>query len=167
MTRRDNIIKWIAYGVALAVITVFNYYIFGPLPISLPLLLPMAAVAVGTLEGSRFGAGFGLAAGLVMATIGHGSLLCLPLLSAIGWLCGLLTQYVLRRDLVGHLICAALTLLLWELAQVISRLAGHAAPLSTLLGVALPELLWSLGLSLPVYWVGRFCCVHFGRICHE
>ena len=87
MTRRDTIIKWIAYGAALAVITIFNYYVLGPLPISLPRLLPMAAVAVGTLENPKFGAGFGLASGLLMATIGHDTLLCIPILSAAGCLC--------------------------------------------------------------------------------
>jgi hypothetical protein len=43
MTRRDIILKWIAYLVALAVITVVNFHLLGRLPIALPLLLPMAA----------------------------------------------------------------------------------------------------------------------------
>lgn len=167
MTRRDTIIKWIAYGVALAVITIFNYYILGPLPISLPLLLPMAAVAVGTLENPKFGAGFGLVSGLIMATIGHQSLLCIPALTAIGWLCSLLSQRVLRQDLVGHLLCAVVTIFVWEAVQVCWHLArGLGAP-GLLLRVALPELLWSLVFSLPVYWLSRVCCVRFGRIYHE
>ena len=66
MTRRDTIIKWIAYGLALILLAILNYYILGPLPIALPLLMPMAAVAVGTLEGAGF------AAGAVMWGLGHG-----------------------------------------------------------------------------------------------
>lgn len=167
MTRRDIIWKWIAYGAALAVITIFNYYVLGPLPISLPRLLPMAAVAVGTLESPKSGAGFGLAAGLVMATLGHESLICIPALAAVGWLCGLLTQQVLRRDLVGHTICAVIVALGWETVAILSRVVTHVAPLSLLLRVAAPELLWTLVFSFPVYWVARFCCVHYGRIYHE
>lgn len=167
MTRRDTIIKWIAYGAALAVITIFNYYVLGPLPISLPRLLPMAAVAVGTLENPKFGAGFGLASGLLMATIGHDTLLCIPILSAVGWLCGLLTRHVLRRDLVGHLICAVFVAVLWELAQVVSLAVFRNAPLSLVLRVAGPELLWTLLFSFPVYWAARFCCIHYGRIYYE
>lgn len=167
MTRRDLILKWIAYLVALAVITVFNFNILGQLPISLPLLLPMAAVAVGTLEGARFGASFGIVAGLVMAAVGHKSLVCVFLLALLGWLCGLLAQYVFRRDLVGHAICAAVTMILWEAWQVGSRWAAHVAAPALLLKVALPELLWTLVFSFPVYWACLFCCRHYGRIYHE
>ena len=167
MTRRDLTLKWIAYLVGLAVVTIFNYNVFSWLPISLPLLLPMAAVAVGTLEGPRFGAGFGIVAGLVMATAGHRSLVCIILLSVFGWISGLLTVHALRRDLVGHLICAFSTMVLWETWQVGSRLVAHTAQAVLLLKVAVPELLRTIVLSLPVYWVFRFCCVHYGRVYHE
>ena len=92
MTRRDIIIKWIAYLIALGLAAVVNFYVLGPLPIPLPLMLPVLAVAGGTLEGPRFGA---------------------------------------------------------------------------LYGMAVPELLCSLAFILPVYWAGRFCCIHYGRIYHE
>lgn len=167
MTRRDTLLKWIAYGVALAVITIVNYYILGRLPITTPLLLPMAAVAAGILENPKFGAGFGMACGLVMAALGPHSLLCIPALAAAGWLCGLVSQHILRRDLVGHLICAVILIVLWELVRLIALLLGHTAPLSLLLKVALPELLWTLVFSFPVYWAARFCCIHYGRIYHE
>ena len=167
MTRRDIIIKWAAYGVMLVLLAAVNYYVLGPIPVPLPLLLPMAAVAVGTLEGAPFGAGFGIAAGLAMSGLGHTGLGCVPALSIAGWLSGLVTQYVLRQDVWGHLICCAATAFLWELWQVLSRLLSHTAPLPVLLHTALPELLFTLALALPAYWAGRFCCVHYGRIYHE
>ena len=167
MTRRDLTLKWIAYLVGLAVITIFNYNLLSWLPISLPLLLPMAAVAVGTLEGPKFGAGFGIAIGLVMATVGHRSLICIAVLALFGWLSGILTVHALRRDLVGHIICAVGVMILWEAWQVGIRLLSHTATFTLLLKVALPELLWTLIFSFPVYWVFRFCCVHYGRIYHE
>lgn len=167
MTRRDIIIKWIAYGVALVVITIFNFSVLGRVPIALPLLLPMAAVAAGTLEGPKFGAGFGMAAGLVMSTIGHRSVFCIAALALLGWLCGLLALYVLRRDLVGHILCAVSAMLLWEIGQVAYLWATDFAAPALLLKTALGEFVWTLLFSLPVYWVFRFCCRHYGRICHE
>ena len=167
MTQRHLVLRGAAYGVALALITIVNYYVLGLLPIPLPLMLPAAAVAVGALEGEKFAAGFGLAAGLLMATAGHASLLVIPVLTAAGWMTSLLTQHVLRRDLVGHLLCMLILLLAWELCQTGSRwLAGTAGP-AALLRVAGPELLCSLVCSLPVYWVGRVCCRGYGRIYHE
>ena len=71
MTRRDIIKKWTAYLIALALVSVVNYYVLGPLPISLPLLLPILAVAGGTLEGASFGAVYGGLCGAVMSSLGY------------------------------------------------------------------------------------------------
>lgn len=167
LTRRDTIMKWAAYLIAMILVAVVNYYVLGPLPIALPLLLPILSVAGGTLEGAPFGALYGMAAGLVMSGLGHLSPGCVVSLALFGWVSGLAAQYVLRRDVWGCLICSAIALLCWELWAVGSRLLARAAPLAVLLRVAVPELLWSLALILPVYWAGRFCCINYGRIYHE
>ncbi|MCI8916951.1 MAG: hypothetical protein HFF26_09860 [Oscillospiraceae bacterium] len=167
MTRRDKILRWTAYLIALWVVAVVNYYVLAPLPMALPQLLPILAVAGGTLEGAPFGAVYGFAAGLVMSGLGHLGPGCAAALALFGWAAGLTTQYLLRRDVWGHLICSVAAALLWELWEVGSRLLTGAAPLRVLLGVAGPELLWTLLLALPVYWAGRFCCVNYGRIYHE
>ena len=167
MTRRDTILKWTSYLVALGLVTVVNYYVIGPLPIPLPLLLPVLAIAGGTLEGAPFGAIYGMVCGAVLSGLGAGGPLCIAVLSALGWIAGLAAQYVLRRDVWGHLICSIGALLAWELWAVGSRLLARLAPLEVLLRVAVPELLCSLAFILPVYWVGRFCCIHYGRIYHE
>lgn len=167
MTRHDTILKWTAYLLAMALTAVVNYYVLGPLPMALPLLLPILAVAGGTLEGAPFGAVYGMACGAVMSGLGHLGAWCVAVLSALGWIAGLTTQYALRRDVWGHLICSTAALLLWELWAVGSRLLARVAPLEVLLRVAGPELLWSLAFVLPVYWLGRSCCVNYGRIYHE
>lgn len=167
MTRHDIILKWTAYLTALALVAVVNYYVLGPMPISLPQLLPILAVAGGTLEGASFGAVYGAACGAVMSSLGYLGPGCIISLSAFGWGSGLTTQYLLRRDVWGHLICSTAAALLWELWTVGTRLLSHTAALPVLLRVAVPELLWTLALSLPVYWAGRFCCVNYGRIYHE
>ena len=167
MTRRDIIIKWLAYLLALGLVTVVNYYVIGPLPIPLPLMLPVLAVAGGTLEGAPFGAIYGMACGAVLSGQGSVGAGCIAALSAFGWIAGLLAQYVLRRDVWGHLLCSVGALLVWEAWAVASRLLTHLAPLEILLRVAVPELVCSLAFILPVYWVSRFCCIHYGRIYHE
>ena len=167
MTRHDIILKWTAYLTALALTAVVNYYVLGPLPISLPLLLPILAVAGGTLEGASFGAVYGGACGAVMSSLGYLGPGCILSLSAFGWLSGLTTQYLLRRDVWGHLICSLFAALVWEGCTVGVRLLSRTASLEVLLHTAAPELLWTLALALPVYWAGRFCCIHYGRIYHE
>ena len=167
MTQRDITIKWIAYLTALALVAVVNYYVLGPLPIALPQLLPILAVAGGTLEGASFGAVYGAACGAVMSSLGYLGPGCIASLSAVGWIVGLTTQYLLRRDVWGHLICSVITAVVWELWTVGVRLLSQLAPLEVLLRVAGPELFWTLILTLPVYWAGRFCCTHYGRIYHE
>lgn len=167
LTRRDIMIKWTAYLLALWGAAVVNYYVLGPLPIPLPLLLPAVAVAGGTLEGARFGAVYGAAAGAVLSGLGHLGPWCIAVLSLFGWGAGLAAQYVLRRDVWGHLICSVIALLCWEGGAVALRLLARTAPVETLLRVALPELLCSLAFILPAYWLCRFCCVNYGRIYHE
>lgn len=167
MTRRDLILKWTSYLIVLALTAVVNYYVLGPLPISLPLLLPILAVAGGTLEGAPFGAVYGGLCGAVMSSLGYLGPGCVASLALFGWAAGLITQYVLRRDVWGHLICSVFAVLLWELWTVGTRLLSHTATLGVLLHTAAPELLWTLALALPVYWAGRFCCIHYGRIYHE
>lgn len=167
VTRRDIILKWIAYLAALAAVTVFNFEVLGRFPITQPLLLPILAVTVGILEGPRFGAAFGMVIGLTMSSIGHCSLVCIPILALIAWLCGLLAEHVLRRDLVGQLLSCVTVMVLWEAVQVLLHTAARTAAPELLLRIAAGEWFWTLVFSFPVYWVCHFCCLHYGRIYHE
>lgn len=168
MTRRDFILKWTAYGAVLALVAVLNYCVLTFFPLGgVPLMIPAAAVAVGILEGAISGAGFGIAAGVVMAACVHGSPMWVFALSLAGWLCGLLAQYVLRRDVVGYFLSCLVCGLLYALGQVAARRLGGAADLAVLLRVAAPEFFWSMVFAMPVYGMDRFCCRHFGRIYHE
>ena len=167
MTRRDIIVKWIAYLLILWLPAMVNYYVLPSLPIPIPLLLPVLAVAGGTLEGAPFGATYGMVCGALLSGLSYRSALCIAALSAFGWIAGLIAQYVLRRDVWGHLICSVVMLVLWECWEVGARVLRNVAAPEVLLRVGAHELLCSLLFILPVYWVGRFCCVHYGRIYHE
>ena len=92
---------------------------------------------------------------------------CIISLAAFGWISGLTTQYLLRRDVWGHMICSVGVLALWECWEVGVRILRGVAPPEVLLRVGARELLCSLLFILPVYWAARFCCIHYGRIYHE
>ena len=167
MTRRDVIIQWAAYLLILWLTAMVNYYVLPSLPIPIPLLLPVLAVAGGTLEGAPFGAVYGMACGAALSGLSGCGALCIAALSAFGWIAGLIAQYVLHRGVLSHLVCSGGTLVLWECREVAARVLRGAAPTELLLRVGAYELICSLCFILPVYWAGRFCCVHFGRIYHE
>lgn len=167
MTRRDIVLKVLAYGITLVLLALMNYYVLPLTPLPVPLLLPVCTVAVGCLEGGRFGAGLGVASGLLLLTLGHGNWGHVAVLCLTGWLCGLLGQYVLRQDLWGHVICCVVLLGLWEASQMLWVLTQFSAPLPVVLSLAGGEALITLVWAFPVYGMNRFCCVHYGRMYHE
>ncbi len=168
MTRTDTFLKWLAYGVALALVLVLNYHVLTFLSfVTVPPLLPVMAAAVGILEGARSGAGFGMAAGLMLSAATHGSPLWVCGLSLVGWVCGLLAQYVLRRDFVGFFLATLAVGGLRAAALPLMGAAGGLADVPVLLSVSLREYFWTLVLAWPVYALCLFCCRHYGRIYHE
>ena len=168
LTRRDFIWKWLAYGLVLALVTVADYCVLNRLPLgAVPVLIPVTAVAVGVLEGARSGAGFGLAAGAVLSAATHGSVAWIVALCLVGWVCGLLAMYVLRRDLVGYLLACLAVGVLYEGGQVLVRLLAGTRDLAALLQVAGLEFLWTMVFAVPVYGLCHLCCRRYGRIYHE
>lgn len=167
MTRRDITVKILAYGITLLLLAVVNYDVLPLAPLPIPLLMPLCAVAGGCLEGAQFGAGLGAAAGIFQTALGHGGWGDVALLCIVGWLCGLLGQYVLRQDLWGHIICCVVLVGLWEAIQLLTLWGEGAAPLRVLLPLAGGEALCTLVWAFPVYGLHRFCCLHYGRIYHE
>lgn len=165
MTRRDHVIQWLAYGAALLLVFGLEQLVFSRIPLwgIIPVLLPLALTACAVLEGPRAGAGFGIAVGALLSVTAGGPwriVVC----SAAGLGVGLMARYVLRQDFVGHLLCALLVLgvrLAWCVG--VRALAG-VADLVTLLGVGVPELLWSMAFAGPVYLIFRFVCRRWGRM---
>ncbi len=120
------------------------------------------------LGGPKSGAGYGMAAGIVMAAATpwqHG--MGFPAVCVLGWICGLLALYVLRRDFVGYLLACLVAGLLYEAGQVLPRLVSGAAGLPVLLRVAGLEYLWTAAFAIPVYGLYHLCCQKCGRIYHE
>lgn len=168
MTRQDFIWKWLSYGVLLVIVTALNYQGLTLLPLgAVPLLLVTLAIAVGVLEGPAAGAGFGIAAGVMQMAVTHGHVLWVCALPFVGWLCGLITQYVLRQDFIGYWLSCLAAMLAYDGGQVGLRWLRGTAELPLLLRVAVPEYLWTVAFAIPVYLMCRFCHRRFGRAYYE
>ena len=159
MTGKDFGIKWLAYGLALLPVWFLHSFVLNRFPLFgvVPVLLPLAAAAVAMLEGALAGAGFGLAVGVLMDAVapGPGGLMSFAV-AAVGFGVGLLAQFALRQDLVGCLVCSALSLCVIDLFRILPRLFLGTAPLVPMLRVAGLELGWSLVFVPPVYLLFRW-----------
>lgn len=154
MTQQDLIVKWSHYGAVTLLLFFLERCVFSRLPIAgvVPMLIPLAVVMVAAFEGSSAGAVFGLVTGAVCVISFAGTSPWLILaFTCIGLLCGITTQYAISPSLSGCLFCAALTLTLTDLLRIFSLALFRNASLLPLLKIAVPEILYSLVLALPVY----------------
>ena len=154
MTTGRFYIKWGAYVLALLPVIFIESCLLGFIPFwgATPLVLPLCAIMVAVMEGGLAGAGFGLLVGVLCDALLFGATgwwtLGLPFL---GLATGLTSRYGLRQNLVGCLLCSTVVLLFIEALQVLRHLFLQTASLQVLLGVAIPELLWSLLFVVPLY----------------
>ncbi|MDD4715996.1 MAG: rod shape-determining protein MreD [Oscillospiraceae bacterium] len=157
MPIRNWMIKWSVYSLALLLVYFLQtlvtdrILIFGVRPD----LIPVAIAAVAVLEGGVGGAGFGLGAGLFSLAVFHSAgILALLIYPLAGALVGLLAEYVLQNTFLSCALCVLIFFTVLELWRILPPLIGGAAFLP-LLGIALPEFLYSLLFTLPVYALFR------------
>lgn len=161
MTRHDFLVKWGVYALALLPVWLLETYVFARLPLFgvRPMLLPLAVAAVSVLEGAAAGAGFGLGVGALAVACGGAEAWQILVMMAAGLGTGLLSQYLLRQDLLGCLLCSALNLAAVDGVRIVVRLLAGSAGLEPMLRLAGAELLCSLLFVFPVYgiflWVFR------------
>lgn len=163
MTTKDFSVKWLAYALALLPVWFLDAYLLSRFPVFgvCPMLLPLCAAAVATLEGASAGAGFGLAVGILFeasaVSLLPGTMTFLFALLGLG--CGLLSQYGLRQDFFGHLICSTLWLLGIDALRIAARIPLGGAAVRVMFSLAWRETLWSLCFTPLVYlhfrWVFR------------
>ena len=119
-----------------------------------PVLLPLCVVAVAVLEGAFFGAQFGLIAGLVWALTYAGAPTGrIPLLTLVGMLSGVVSQYALRRSLSGCLLCAAGTMAVLGVLNILGGLITGLATLGPLVLLAGQEFIVTLICAPVIYWL--------------
>ena len=121
-----------------------------------PFFLPALVVAIGLFEGGVWGGTLGLATGIgCMLSMAGSPVLFLVLFPAIGFLSGLLADYLINRRFVAYLLLAALALLITALLQALPLWIFRGANPRPLFTVALLQALWALPLAIPAYFTAR------------
>ncbi|MCL2747872.1 MAG: rod shape-determining protein MreD [Oscillospiraceae bacterium] len=168
MNRNYRIIfKWLSYVLFLTALAVIqtsllpNLKLFG----ASPNLLPIAATMVAVLEGGVPGALFGLLAGLYCdAIIPKVDVLHTVYLFVSGLVIGQLVAALFKKNLVTAALCAIASLAVLDFfLMLLFFIVPRRAGISSLLQVALPEILFSAILSPLVYGPIRWANKRWGE----
>ena len=154
MTYRHQFHKWFYYSLALLLVWFMDSQVLNRLPIFgvVPMLLPLVVVIVGVLEGAYAGTGFGMAVGLLWELTypdGFGGLVFGMALA--GMVTGAISQYALSQSLLSCILCSAGVLTILDGMRILRALFIQLDTLNVLLGIAVPEVLWSLCWTPVVY----------------
>ena len=152
----DTLKKWLLYTLGgLVPVWLLDTVVLPRLGLPLsPVLLPVCVVALSVLEGAFPGAQFGLVTGAVWALAYAGGVPGrIPLLTLVGMVCGVVSQYALRRSLSGCILCTAGTILLLEVLNILGGLINDLAPLGALLLVGAGEFCATLICTPMVYFL--------------
>lgn len=164
MSRRDTVVKWLAYTIAFLVGWFFVAGIFARLPVAgcVPTLIPAAVAFAAVLEGSVGGAVFGLCLGLFGCLSGAAGVSLILCGTLIGMLAGLLRERPRRSEAPACLLSAAAAIAGTELVQLLlNRLTGKGS-WGAVSRIALGEFLYSLAVAVPAYFLFRFVYRRFG-----
>lgn len=152
---RISIARWVLWGILLAAALVLQATVCNRLPVfgAVPVLMPVAVVCVAMMGSAESGAVVGLVGGLMAYLGGDASAFVIPVLCFAGALSGGLCTIYFTRSLPPALLMAAIALVLcavptWALEWYL----GHV-PLSAAWEILLPELVYSLLYTLPLYWL--------------
>lgn len=123
------------------------------LPLS-PVLLPVCVVALSVLEGAFSGAQFGLAAGALWTLAYAGGVPGrIPLLTLVGMICGVVSQYALRRSLSGCMLCTAGAIALLEVLNVLGGLINGLSTAGALLRTGMGEFFVTTLFTPAIYFL--------------
>lgn len=164
--RRADVVKWLIYALGGLVVWIAEMLFLNRLPIFgvIPVLLPLAAVAAGLLEGALPGAVFGLCLGVFADAVYPGLPGGMTLgLCLMGWLTGVMSQYRVRQNLLGYLICATAAMTALEFSRSLSAALSHLGALSDILSLAGRELACSLLYAVPIYFLFKLICMAVNR----
>ena len=165
MTRRDIIIKWVIYSLIIIFIMMIQLTGLGRLCVFgvHPMVMPLVAASLAVFEGPRAGGIAGFFTGFMCdALIPPSTIFFTLIFMCAGIAIGYVTDYMFKRNFV--------TALMWMAALKTSEcllffflfyfLSGKA-PLSALLSVALPEIVFSLLFSPIIYFIIRTVYMRF------
>lgn len=152
--RRSDVAKWLIYTLGVAVVWMAETLFLNRLPLFgvIPVLLPLTAVAVGLWEGVVEGAVFGLCLGVFADAVYPGLPGGMTLgLCLIGLLTGAMSQYRVRQNLPGYLLCAVAATAAIALTRTCAALLSHLGTVRDVLSLAGREMACSLVYAIPLY----------------
>lgn len=158
MTTENQTYKWLLYALGVLPVWLAESLVLSRMPLLgvIPVLLPLTAVAVALLEGALPGALFGLCVGVLADAVYPGAPGGMTLgVCLMGWLTGAVSQYGVRQNCVGYLLCCCADYAALELFRVAWGTLTALGRVQDLVLVALKEGLWSLCFALPVYGLFR------------
>ena len=120
------------------------------------MFLPALVVAVGHFEGGWRGGVFGLAAGVLSDLSGTSPTLLFTLLFPVmGFLMGLLTEFLINQRFYAYCVAAAGALFLSAFAQMFRLLVAYPEVSGALWGTCILQTLWSVPFALLAYYACR------------
>ncbi len=157
MTRRNYLLKWFFYTLALIPVVFADQLILGRVSMfgTAPLLFPVAVTVVAVLEGARGGAGYGLGVGILWNACIGGTGFVILLMTLIGFFVGVVARYGISQSFFGAFLSTAAVVGGIDLVRVLVYLFIQAAELPALLKTAGAEVLCTLVFTVPVYYLYR------------
>jgi len=158
MNAKKVILKVVLYAVFMLLLYFLQAVVFSRLPLFgvKPLFIPVAAVCIGLFEGNLLGGLLGLVCGLLCDfSLSDSKVIFTIFLPAVGFLSGLLCEYILAKGFPSCFLCSVITLLLSAFLQSFKYFAFHSTPLAPIAKVALLQTLYSLFFIIPLYWTVR------------
>ncbi len=157
--------KWCAYAGGLLLILFLEQGILHHISLrgAVPLLVPVMVAMVAMFEGALPGSCFGLAAGALGMFAYYRAGPVMPLCLAVaGMACGAFIPKVMGCSLWSGYLCSALALLITECFQILAQMVlGGGGQITVLLRLAAWEGLYSLALTIVVYFPARWIYCRF------
>ena len=120
------------------------------------LLLPAAVTAVGLLDGGEWGGFTGLAAGFFCDRgYSEQSVMFTILFAAIGFFCGVLGKYMLRKGFVSYMVLSLIALAVITFCQMFRFLFFTDTDPAAVYRIGLIQLAYSLAWAVPIYFPCR------------
>ena len=125
------------------------------------MLIPAAVVAVGLFDGGLWGGFFGLTAGYFL-DMGYAEnvVLFTILLAAVGFLSGVLGQFLLRRGFFSYMVLVAVAMAVVTFCQMFRFLFFTGTDPAAVWRTGLIQFLWSLPWAVPVFFPCRSIADH-------
>ena len=153
LKNKTRLFKWLCYGICFLIFTALQTSVFSRFPLrgAVPMLAPAAAVIVTMLDGTTDAVVFSMIAGIIADGLTGASgfyTLTLCLTSAV--IMSLMEKLVARSKMMMFIMSGVVTVTEHVLRAAVTALFAHASSSEALWATTLPELLYTLVITIPM-----------------